>query len=324
MQCMRDLTGGGEPLKVFSSARFVLPLPAGHRFPMSKYSRLRERVEAEMEDVEVLEPEPAPDALLEIAHDPAYVRRVTEGSLSSKEQRAIGFPWSPQMVERSRRSVGATVAACKAALREGVAVNLAGGTHHAMRDAGQGYCVFNDAAIAARLLHEEQRQARALRVAIVDLDVHQGNGTASILAGDAATFTLSVHCDSNFPFRKERSDLDIGLADGAGDAEYLAAVDRGLDVMLDRFVPDFLIYLAGADPHAGDRLGRLEVSTEGLAARDARVFATARRLAVPVAVAMAGGYGHDIEQTVAVHFNTVSAAREFWNWWAADMEERAS
>lgn len=304
-------------MKVFSSARFVLPLPPGHRFPMSKYARLRERVLSEFDDIDVLEPLPAADAELTLAHDLDYVERVASGGLSAIEQRTIGFPWSPQMVERSRRSVGATIGACRAALSEGVAVNLAGGTHHAMRDHGQGYCVFNDAAIATRLLHAEG--SRRMRIAIVDLDVHQGNGTASILAGDDLTFTLSIHCESNFPFRKARSDLDVGLADGVGDSEYLEALDRALGSMLSRFVPDFVIYLAGADPHEGDRLGRLKLSTEGLARRDARVFRLARDLGVPVAVAMAGGYGNDIEQTVTVHFNTIRAARA--NWRPADTGE---
>lgn len=294
-------------MKVFSSERFVLQLPASHRFPMVKYARLRQRVDAELSDVEILEPEPAADAVIALAHDPDYIDRVATGALSAKEQRTIGFPWSAQMVERSRRSVGATIAACNVALAEGVAVNLAGGTHHAMRDAGQGYCVFNDAAIATRVL-----QRQGLRVAVIDLDVHQGNGTASILAGDDSSFTLSVHSESNFPFRKERSDLDVGLSDGTGDAEYLEALQRALDGMLTRFAPDFIVYVAGADAHAGDRLGRLNLSTEGMACRDERVFRLARRLAIPIAVTMAGGYGHDIDETVAVHFNTVRAARESW------------
>ena len=274
---------------------------------MVKYAHLRQRVEAELRDVEIIEPEPAADALIALAHDPDYIDKVVTGALSAREQRTIGFPWSAQMVERSRRSVSATVAACNVALAEGVGVNLAGGTHHAMRDAGQGYCVFNDAAIATRVL-----QRQGLRVAIVDLDVHQGNGTASILAGDATSFTLSVHCESNFPFRKERSDLDVSLRDGTGDSEYLEALQRALDEMLMRFGPDFMLYVAGADAHTGDRLGRLSLSTEGLARRDEHVFALASRLGIPIAVAMAGGYGHDIDDTVAIHFNTVRVACESW------------
>jgi acetoin utilization deacetylase AcuC-like enzyme len=299
-------------MKAFSSDQFMLPLPTGHRFPMDKYARLRKRVAGELSDVQVLEPAAAGDHLLELAHDPGYIKRVTEGSLTAAEQRTIGFPWSPNMVERSRRSVGATLAACESALSDGVAVNLAGGTHHAMRDSGQGYCVFNDAAIAAIALVSGYFGAPQRRVAIVDLDVHQGNGTAKILTGHPGTFTLSIHCEANFPFRKQPGNLDISLKEGAGDAEYIEALDTALVRMSEVFVPDFLIYLAGADPHVGDRLGRLELSDEGLARRDARVFGFARRLRLPVAVAMAGGYGHDIEQTVAVHFNTVRAACDDW------------
>ena len=279
---------------------------------MAKYARLRERVLEELPDVEVVEPEPAGDHVLALAHEVEYIDRVVHGRLSALEQRTIGFPWSPQMVERSRRSVGATLGACKTALRDGVAVNLAGGTHHALRGSGQGYCVFNDAAIAARALQANEQATRWIRVAIVDLDVHQGNGTASILSGEDACFTLSIHCEANFPFRKESGDLDIGLAAGTGDQEYLQSLDGAFERMLARFSPDFIIYLAGADPHADDRLGRLNLSTAGLVRRDERVFDLARELDVPIAVAMAGGYGHDMEQTVAVHFNTVCAARDHW------------
>jgi acetoin utilization deacetylase AcuC-like enzyme len=299
-------------MKAFSSDRFVLALPTGHRFPMSKYARLRERVRAELADVELVEPQPADDDVLALAHDPEYVSRVATGRLSAKEQRTIGFPWTPQMVERSRRSVGATVAACRVALEEGVAANLAGGTHHAMRSSGQGYCVFNDAAVAARILQLDRAGNRRFRVAVVDLDVHQGNGTASILADDDATFTFSIHCASNFPFRKERSDLDIALAEGTGDGAYLDALESGLAQLTARFAPDFIIYVAGADAHAGDRLGRLKLSTEGLAQRDARVYAFARALDVPIVVTMAGGYGHDIEATVEVHLNTIRGASGLW------------
>jgi acetoin utilization deacetylase AcuC-like enzyme len=310
-------------LKVFSSARFVLPLPPGHRFPMSKYTRLCERVQSELTDIDLLEPDPANDEVLALAHDADYVTRVVTGSLTAKEQRTIGFPWSTQMVERSRRSVGATIGACLAASTEHVAVNLAGGTHHAMRDSGQGYCVFNDAAIATRLLQARSGNTRRLRIAVVDLDVHQGNGTASILAGDDDAFTFSIHCESNFPFRKEQGDLDIGLPEGTGDAEYLDALEGALELLRSRFVPEFIIYLAGADAHAGDRLGRLKLSAAGLAVRDERVLSFARELGIPIAVAMAGGYGHDIEQTVAVHFNTVRVARESWRARQRDPGERS-
>lgn len=300
-------------MKAFYSDRFVLPLPDGHRFPMSKYAALRARVAADLPAVELLEPDAASDGVLALAHDPGYIARVAAGHLMDAELRAIGFPWSPQMVERSRRSAGATIAACRSALADGVAVNLAGGTHHAQRDRGQGYCVFNDAAVAARLMQAEaSRAGRLLRVAIVDLDVHQGNGTASILRGDAGVFTLSLHGASNFPFRKEDSDLDVALPDRTGDAAYLAALDSALAELHRRFAPQMLIYLAGADAHENDRLGRLALTTAGMQARDQRVFDFAAAHRLPVAVAMAGGYGRDLAITVQVHFNTVAAAAAHW------------
>ncbi len=299
-------------MKAFSSDRFVLPLPAGHRFPMAKYARLRERVQLEMPEIELIEPAPAADQTLMLAHDADYVARVASGTLTAREQRTIGFPWSEQMVERSRRSVGATIAACEVALQEGVAANLAGGTHHAMRDSGQGYCVFNDVAVAARLLQRRPVVRGGYRVAIVDLDVHQGNGTASILADDPASFTFSIHCASNFPFRKARSDLDIDLPEGTRDAEYLEALEAGLERLAAVFSPDFILYVAGADAHAGDRLGRLELTTDGLSRRDEIVYRFAEERGVPIVVTMAGGYGHDVEQTVDVHFNTIRGARDLW------------
>lgn len=297
----------GRIVKAFYSDRYVLPLPPGHRFPTSKYARLRDRVRSELPDVALLEAPRAGDESLTLVHDAEYVRRVVGGALSAAEQRAIGFPWSPAMVERSRRSVGATLAACDAAAQDGVAVNLAGGTHHAQRDRGQGYCVFNDAAIAAATLCRAHDEAR---VAIIDLDVHQGDGTAAIHGADERIFTLSLHGERNYPARKVAGHLDIALPDHTGDAAYLQSLDDALRRMLARFVPTFLIYLAGADPHEADRLGRLRLTFDGLRARDARVFALAGTLRVPIAVAMAGGYGHDIETTVQAHFNTVRLASE--------------
>lgn len=298
-----------DPVLAYYSDRFALPLPEGHRFPMEKYRRLRERVAAELPQAVLLEPAPATDGELALAHAPEYVERVTLGRLSAAEVRAIGFPWSAAMVERSRRSTGATIGACRAALRDGVAVNLAGGTHHAHADHGQGYCVFNDAAVAARLMQAEQaRHGRALAVAIVDLDVHQGNGTASILEGDPSVYTLSVHGEHNFPARKAASRLDVGLPDGADDEVYLAALAQALRKMQTEFTPGLIIYLAGADAHENDRLGRLRLTTAGMAARDRQVFDLAAAGAVPIAVAMAGGYGRDIDVTVELHLNTVRAA----------------
>jgi len=295
-------------LKAFYSDHFVLPLPSGHRFPMQKYRLLRDGVRGTVPGIELQEAAGASDGVLALAHHPDYIDRVSRGVLSDSEQKAIGFPWSPQMVERSRRSAGATIAACRAAFAEGVALNLAGGTHHAHADHGEGFCVFNDAAVGARLMQAERR---AQRVAIVDLDVHQGNGTASILAQDDSVFTLSLHGERNYPFRKACSDLDVALPDGTGDEAYLVALDEALDAMLARFRPQLFIYLAGADAHEGDRLGRLKLTLDGLAARDRRVFERARKLGIPVAVAMAGGYGKNIQDTVAVHLQTVRIASDY-------------
>ncbi len=297
-------------MRIYSSDRFVLPLPAGHRFPMQKYRLLRERVERAglAGTLGLQEPPAASDEQILHAHDAAYLRRVIIGALSAEEQRRIGFPWSEQMVERSRRSAGATLAAARAALESGgVGVNLAGGTHHAFRDRGEGYCVFNDAAICALTLQAEGAIRRAL---VVDCDVHQGNGTAAILAADTSVFTFSIHAANNFPFRKEVSDLDVELPDGAGDAEYLPLLERGICRALSAAQPDLVIYLSGADAHEGDRLGRLKLTTSGLEARDRLVFEICAASSLPVAVAMAGGYGRRIEDTVNVHFNTVHLARE--------------
>lgn len=295
-------------LKAYYSDRFVLPLPAGHRFPMQKYRLLRDLVRDTVPGIVLEEAETVSDGVLALAHHPDYIERVSRGTLSEREQKAIGFPWSPEMVERSRRSAGATVAACRAACAEGVALNLAGGTHHAHGDRGEGFCVFNDAAIAARLMQAERR---VQRVAVIDLDVHQGNGTAEILARDDSVFTLSLHGERNYPFEKARSDLDVALADGAGDDDYLSALDEALRQMFGRFQPQLFIYLAGADAHEGDRLGRLKLSMAGLAARDRMVFERARAHRLPVAVAMAGGYGRNIQDTVAVHAQTVRIASEY-------------
>ena len=304
-------------MKAFYSTRYVLPLPAGHRFPMHKYGRLHERLSAELPAVEQRQAEPADDAMLARVHDPAYIAAVASGSIDAKALREIGFPWSEAMVERSRRSVGATVAAARLARSEGIAANLAGGTHHASADKGGGFCVFNDIAVAARTLQHDALSAGKAppRVAVIDLDVHQGNGTASIFAADDSVFTLSVHGERNFPFRKEPGDLDVGLPDGTGDADYLDALDLALVELDARFRPDFVFYLAGADPHEGDRLGRLKLTLAGLRRRDERVLAWAWQRRVPLALAMGGGYGHDIDTTVQVQLGTFAVALAHWQRW---------
>ena len=309
-------------MQAFYADHFVLPLPDGHRFPMAKYEMLRDQITAHLPSVRLQQAEPADDAALALVHDPAYIDAVRHGTLSAAQQREIGFPWSPGMNERARRSVGATVQACRVALSgEGVAANLAGGTHHAYADKGSGFCVFNDAAVAARLMQIERLRAgidppsRPLQVAIIDLDVHQGNGSARIFHNDPSVFTLSLHGAKNFPFRKEPSDCDIDLPDGCTDAPYLAALEQGLAEVERRCEPALVIYLAGADPHKGDRLGRLRLSDAGMAARDQRVFDWAWQRQLPVAMAMAGGYGHDIQTTVRVQLNTYRIAQAAWARW---------
>jgi acetoin utilization deacetylase AcuC-like enzyme len=301
-------------MQAFHSDRHLLPLPPGHRFPRSKYRLLRERV-AGLADLEAHEAQAVGDADLARVHDPAYVAAVTAGTLGAAEQRAIGFPWSEEMIERSRRSVGATLAAARAALAEGVAANLAGGTHHASASRGSGYCVFNDVAVASRVLQAEDPR---LRIVVVDLDVHQGDGTAAIFAGDPSVFTISLHGAKNFPFRKAASDLDVALPDGCGDAEYLRALDRALDVLGEEHGErsfGLAFYLAGADPHEGDRLGRLKLTAAGLLERDRRVLDRLGALGIPVALAMAGGYGIDLDVTVAIQAATLQSAIESWQGW---------
>ncbi len=303
-------------MKAFHSDQFVLPLPQGHTFPMSKYRLLRESLGAALPDIEVCEALPATDGELALAHDPAWITAVTEGTTSPAQQREIGFPWSVQMVERARRSVGATIAAARAALFEadGVAANLAGGTHHAYAHKGSGYCVFNDVAVAARLMQAEmhRHQRRLLRVWVIDLDVHQGNGTAAIFRDDPTVFTMSLHGAKNFPFRKEPGDLDVELPDGCTDEPYLDALDRALAQAWRAQAdaqPGLVFYVAGADAHEGDRLGRLKLTTKGMAERDRRVFEALERWRLPVAVSMAGGYGRDIAVTVLLHRQTLAAAQ---------------
>jgi acetoin utilization deacetylase AcuC-like enzyme len=306
-------------MQAFYADHFVLPLPEGHTFPMSKYERLRARVAAECSSIRLLPALPASDGELALAHTPRWIEAVAHGTLTAAEQREIGFPWTPRMAERARRSVGATVAAARAALLggEGVAANLAGGTHHAQADKGSGYCVFNDAAVAARLMQAEwhRRHRALLRVAVIDLDVHQGNGTAAIFHDDDTVFTLSLHGAKNFPIRKQPSDLDVELPDGCGDDAYLRALDTALDALWRHHgdvPPGLAFYLAGADPHEGDRLGRLKLTADGLAERDRRVFDACRARGVAVAVSMAGGYGRDIDTTVGVHLRTLQLAFESW------------
>jgi acetoin utilization deacetylase AcuC-like enzyme len=304
-------------MKAFYSDHFVLPLPEGHRFPMAKYSMLREELVQELSAVQMFEAPAATEGELALAHAPDYVQAVKSGTLSPEALREIGFPWTPAMAERSIRSAGASIAAGRAALKEGISGNLAGGTHHASANQGGGFCVFNDIAVTARVLQMEyfRQTKKTLQVLVVDLDVHQGNGTASIFANDPSVFTLSLHGEKNFPFRKVPSDLDVGLPDGCTDGPYLEALDRALIEMSERFKPDFLIYLAGADAHEGDRLGRLKLTEAGMAARDQKVFDWALASNIPMIICMGGGYGHDLRSTVAVQMNTWRLALRHWLHW---------
>lgn len=292
-------------MRAYSSDTFVLPLPTGHRFPMAKYRRLRERVEAELPRIRLETPFAIDEPSILAVHAAGYWSKVRDGGLDRREQREMGFPWSPEMVERSRRSVGATLAACRAALDDGRSVNLAGGTHHAFADAGRGFCVLNDTAVAARVLQDGGEVRRLL---IVDCDVHQGDGTAAIFQNDDSVYTLSLHGARNYPFRKQVSDLDVALADDTGDDEYLDALDRALSRALERARADLAVYLAGADPYEGDKLGRLALTRAGLAERDRRVLSALERAGLPTAVTMAGGYAEDVEDTVAIHLETVRLA----------------
>lgn len=297
-------------MKIFYTDSFAIPLPENHSFPISKYALLRKRLINShlFSPQDFCIPHAATDAEISRTHDPIYLRRLHQGQLTAREVRRVGLPWSPELVERARRSAGATVEACFAALDDGVAVHLGGGTHHAFKDQGQGYCVFNDSVIAVRAL---QAETQSKRVLILDCDVHQGNGTAVLLQNDPTAFTFSIHGKNNFPYRKVKSDLDIALDDGANDRVYLDALETGIRASLKQARADAVIYLAGADPYAEDRFGRLGVSKDGLAKRDRLVLGHCHKAGLPVAITMAGGYAPNIEDTVDIHFQTVCITAEF-------------
>ncbi len=287
-------------MRAFAHDVFTYPLPPGHRFPLGKYRLVREG--AESLGLDVTDARAATHDELLLGHDDSYVTRVAEGGLARREELALGLPWSPELVERSRRSVGATISAAEAALADGVAANVGGGTHHAFADGGRGFCVFNDVVVAARGL---RRKGLARRVLVVDLDVHQGDGTHSALLEDAEAFTFSVNGFRNYPFRRVPGDLELDLPDGTADERYLDGVSRLLPQALARSRPDVCFYLAGADPYAGDRLGRLALTRDGLAARDALVRDTLRGAGVPVCVTLAGGYAEPIADTVDINLETL-------------------
>jgi acetoin utilization deacetylase AcuC-like enzyme len=298
-------------MKVFYADTVPLSLPEGHRFPAPKYPQLRQRVfdSGLFSPDDLVEAQPASKEQLLLVHTPEYVDKVFTGGLSEREQRRIGLPWSPELLDRSRRAVGGAIAACRCALEEGSGVYLGGGTHHAYPDHGEGYCVFNDVAVAVRVLQKEQK---GIKIVIADCDVHQGNGTAFIFSGDPDVFAFSVHGEKNFPFHKEKSSLDIALPDGSGDEAFLKAVEQGLTEALEHSSTDLAIYIAGADPYSGDRLGRLGMSKDGLKQRDELVFKRCRDTRLPVAVVMGGGYAKNIEDVVDIHLQTVNQASRYF------------
>ncbi len=299
-------------MKIFYTDHFHFPIPADHRFPIEKYSLLRQQILRDniVDSIKFRVPRAATYQEIVRAHSPAYFERLQNCEMTPKEMRRIGFPWSAELVERAKRSAGATIEAGLAALKENIAVSLSGGTHHAFRDRGEGYCLLNDSVIAARALQSENTLKKIL---IIDCDVHQGNGTAAILTNDATIFTFSLHGKNNFPSRKEKSDLDIALEDETGDREYLKALEKGLIRALDISEAEMVIYLAGADPYENDRFGRLRLSKPGLLERDRMVFRYCHKAAIPVAVTMAGGYAKNIQDSVDIHFQTVKQAVEWYH-----------
>ena len=294
----------GTGLRAWSSARFCIPLPPGHRFPIAKYALVRDAaVQAGVLSLwEIEEPERVDRWALGLVHEATYVEAIWRGTLGADESRRLGLPWSAEVRERALRTVQGTLEAARDGLDTGTGINLAGGTHHAFTDRGEGFCVFNDVAIAVRVLQQEGRIRRAV---IVDLGVHQGNGAATIFQGDAEVYTFSMHGERNYPFRKAGSRLDVGLPDGCDDAFYLASLREHLESVLEESGADLVFYLAGVDPYAGDRLGRLRLSMDGLRARDRMVFGACRRRGLPVAVTLAGGYADRLEDVATIHLNTV-------------------
>ena len=296
-------------MKAYYYDHWTFPLPTSHRFPDEKYALLRRRIEqtGSLDTADLKPAPPAADADLLTAHAPTYIKQIRAGRLSRQHERELGLPMSPELGRRVRRTVGATIAAGRVALVEGVAASTGGGTHHAQYDRPQGFCIFNDAVL--------QKEGRIKRGLVIDCDVHQGNGTALMTAGDPTIFTFSIHCQQNFPARKAESDLDIPLSAGVSDKIYLEALKAGLDVAFERAEADLVIYLAGADPFEGDRLGKLKLSKQGLAERDDAVLSTCLKQDVPVVITMAGGYGKNITDTVDIYHETIRLGADFARRW---------
>jgi acetoin utilization deacetylase AcuC-like enzyme len=305
-----------RPLLAWASDHHTFPLPDAHPFPLAKYGRVRERLFEEhvLEPAEVHRSEPAPVEWLTLVHTPEYVTRTLGGDWTAAQVRSLGLPWSESLVTRARAALYGTVMAARSALVHGVAGNLAGGMHHAFPDRGEAYCLFNDIAVAVALL---RRDGAARRPFVLDLDVHQGNGTAACLAGDASAFTFSLHARHNYPLRKERSTLDVELDDAAGDDAMLSALEAHLPAALDAHAPDLVFYQAGVDALASDRLGRLQISLAGLAERDRRVFGWLAERRLPVCVLLGGGYSRPPEDAIEAHVNVWRAARAARDRWPA-------
>ncbi|MFL6214457.1 MAG: histone deacetylase [Blastocatellia bacterium] len=298
-------------MRAFYSDRYVIPLPPQHRFPISKYAMIRQRLDAEgvLKSHQIIHPPLVERDEALLVHTVDYYDRLIAGEMTKREIRRLGLPWSEALVGRSRVSVGGTLAAARAALADGIAANLGGGTHHAFADHGEGFCVFNDIAVAIRVLRAEGALSRA---AVVDLDVHQGNGTAVIFADDPQVFTLSLHGEKNYPLVKQQSTLDVAMADGTTDDEYLYALALHLSTTLDRFRPDIVFYQAGVDPYQDDRLGRLALTITGLKRRDEMVIAACYARQLPCVITLGGGYARDTADTVEAHCNTIRAARSIF------------
>lgn len=299
-------------MRAFYSNRYVIKLPENHRFPIIKYALIRDRLvsDATLSESYIIEPKPADREEILLVHTADYYDRLAEGRLTGREVRRLGLPWSEALVGRSRLSVAGTLAAGRAALTDGAGANLGGGTHHAFADHGEGFCVLNDIAVAIRVL---QAEGSIRRAAVIDCDVHQGNGTAAIFAGDADVFTLSIHGEKNYPLIKQQSTIDVALEDRTSDDEYMGQLSISLGVALDYFRPDIVFYQAGVDPYENDRLGRLAVTLGGLRERDEMVFSECRRRSLPCAITLGGGYARDVSDTVEAHCNTLRAARSIFD-----------
>ncbi|NMB87135.1 MAG: histone deacetylase [Chloroflexi bacterium] len=297
-------------MNVYYSDHITFPLPAGHRFPAAKYALLRQELLQQniLQERELIPATHIAPEIVTLAHTQAYFNSILDGSIDDRSMRQIGIPWSPELVRRSLSSVGGSLQAAQDALRQGIAGNLGGGTHHAMADQGRGFCVFNDLAIVS--LYWLQNQI-VRKIAIIDLDVHQGDGNAALLGKNPHVFTFSMHGAKNYPFHRVPSTLDIDLPDGTQDQEYLAALENALPRVL-AFRPEIIFYLAGVDPLAEDRLGRLQLSMQGLAQRDYLVLNACRSNQIPVAIVMGGGYAQPIEHTARAHAQTYRVAKEIY------------